>query len=203
MSDQPSDTPGPGAGRLLQREQGQRADARRVRRRSERGDERRHAIVGALRGADQPLLGADLAQQFCVSRQALVHDMAILRAAGVDILTTSRGYLLRAGVPSAHRAVLQVRHDAAAMVEELTLLIDLGLRVVDIAIDHPIYGRLRADLRVASRRDIGELAARFAETGAGDLGDLTGGRHSHTVEAPRPDRLERARAALRERGFSA
>lgn len=201
MREQRSDTPGPDTVRSLRREQGQRADANRSLRRGERGEERRQELVRALRGAGRPILGSELAQQFSVSRQVLVQDMAILRAAGVDIIATPRGYLLRDEAPVAHRDVLQVQHDADAMVDEMTILVDLGIRIVDISIDHPIYGHLQADLQITSRQDIQELIARFEETGALGLFILTNGRHSHTVESPRADLLDKARAALSERGY--
>jgi transcriptional regulator of NAD metabolism len=156
-----------------------------------------------LRNGDTPILGADLAAQFGVSRQVLVQDMAILRAAGIDIIATPRGYLLRDEGPIAHADTLQVQHSSAEILDELTILVDLGIRVVDVAIDHPVYGTLRGELNIASRQDAREYLERLETSGSRALLELTGGRHSHAVEAPRPDLLERARAELKERGFLA
>lgn len=180
---------------------GRRTEAARSSRRGQRGEERRKDLIRTLRGSSEPVLGSDLAEQFGVSRQVLVQDMAILRAAGTDIIATPRGYLLRNPGPLAHRDVLHVKHDRAAMEEEMTILVDLGIRILDITIDHPIFGALRADLYISSRQDVRELVERFDQSGSGSLFELTGGKHSHTVESPRPDLLERAREELKSRGY--
>jgi transcriptional regulator of NAD metabolism len=109
--------------------------------------------------------------------------------------------MLRTPEPIQHRDVLHVQHDRSGMVEEMTILVDLGIRILDIGIDHPVYGPLRADLGISSRHDVGELVAHLEQTGAAPLCEITGGRHSHTVEAPRPDLLAKAREQLRERGY--
>ena len=127
--------------------------------------------------------------------------MAILRAGGADVIATPRGYLLRNPEPAAHRTVIEVQLDRAAMVDELTILVDLGIRVVDISVDHPVLGPLRAELNIASRQDVTEFDERLEETKSRPLFELTGGRHSHTVESSRPDLLERARVLLTQRGY--
>jgi transcriptional regulator of NAD metabolism len=131
----------------------------------------------------------------------LTHDLTLLRLSGVDIMATRYGYMLRTPEPIQHRDVLHVQHDRGGMVEEMTILVDLGIRILDIGIDHPVYGSLRADLGISSRHDVGELVAHLEQTGAAPLCEITGGRHSHTVEAPRPDLLAKAREQLRERGY--
>jgi len=169
--------------------------------RGQRGEERRQELVRRLRSSNAPVLGSELAEQFGVSRQVLVQDMAILRAAGIDIIATPRGYLLRNPSPTTHHDVLRVKHDRAAISDELTILVDLGIRVIDETIDHPVYGLLRGDLNVASRQDAREYLDRLESTGSAPLLELTGGRHSHTVESPRPDLLDRARDELKKRGY--
>ncbi len=169
--------------------------------RGQRGEERRVELVRRLRTSNAPVLGSELAEQFSVSRQVLVQDMAILRAAGTDIIATPRGYLLRNLGPAAHNDVLRVKHDRAAMEEELTVLVDLGIRVIDVTIDHPVYGLLRGDLNIQSRQDVREYLDRLSSTGAGALEELTGGKHSHSIESSRPDLIDKARAELKKRGY--
>src|SRR5579883_3969 len=98
--------------------------------RGQRGEERRRALVRTLAEANEPLLGSALAEQFGVSRQVLVQDMAILRAAGTEIIATPRGYLLRNPGPAMHRDVLHVQHDRDAIMDEFTVLVDLGIREI-------------------------------------------------------------------------
>ena len=61
--------------------------------------ERREAVLERLRAAQAPVSAAALARQFSVSRQIIVGDVALLRAAGADITATPRGYVLGQGTP--------------------------------------------------------------------------------------------------------
>ncbi len=106
------------------------------------------------------------------------------------------------GAPTeAVRAIMAMRHSREETGEELGILVDYGGRVLDVVVDHPLYGEQRAPLMVASRADVEAFLARLAETGASLLSDLTGGVHLHTVEFPTAERLEQARAALLKHGF--
>jgi transcriptional regulator of NAD metabolism len=106
----------------------------------------------------------------------------VLRAAGVEILATPRGYLLPRAHP-AHRALVAVRHTPEQTEDELTLLVDLGVKVVDVIVEHPIYGELRGSLHVASREDVRQFMEAVRRTGARLLSELTEGLHLHTLEA--------------------
>jgi uncharacterized protein len=163
--------------------------------------ERRASIAHALaEGACIP--GDALARDLGVSRQVIVQDVAVLRAGGLDIVATVRGYLLAASSgASAARRVITVRHAPDAAVEELTALVDTGARVIDVIVVHPVYGELRAELDLRSRRDVQLWAERCAETGARLLSELTDGTHIHTLEADQEHILDAAEEALRRLGY--
>jgi uncharacterized protein len=165
-------------------------------------EERRQQLLDIIGTARGPLSGADLGQRLGATRQTIVQDIALLRAAGKPIVATPRGYVLASSLSlHSQRAVIAVRHDPADTEEELSILLDLGLRVLDVVVDHPIYGELRGMLMLDSREDLREWLGTIRDRNARLLSELTGGVHLHTVEAPRADLLERALAALRERGF--
>lgn len=163
--------------------------------------ERRASIALALAdGACVP--GDSLAHELGVSRQVIVQDIAVLRAGGLEIVATVRGYLLAAAVsPSAARRVIGVRHGPDQAVEELTALVDTGARVLDVVVEHPVYGELRAELDLRSRRDVQLWAERCVATGAHLLSELTDGTHVHTLEADHEQILDAAEDALRRLGF--
>ena len=54
------------------------------------GAERRRRLTEWMRTQPGPVHGDDLARRFRVSRQCLVQDVAVLRAAGVEILSRRR-----------------------------------------------------------------------------------------------------------------
>ena len=53
--------------------------------------QRRQEILSVLQQARQPISAAALAQQFSVSRQIIVGDVALLRAQGQQITAPARG----------------------------------------------------------------------------------------------------------------
>lgn len=165
-------------------------------------EERRRRLVDLLSNSSKPLSGTELGQRLGATRQTVVQDVALLRARGEPVVGTSRGYLMASSfAPHVHRALLAVRHRPEQTEEELSLLLDMGLRIVDVVVDHPVYGEIRGMLMLDSREDLREWLTGIREKRAHLLSELTEGIHLHTVESPRAELLDRARAALRQRGF--
>ncbi|MFZ3201527.1 MAG: 3H domain-containing protein, partial [Candidatus Acidiferrales bacterium] len=85
--------------------------------------------------------------------------------------------------------------------EELEILVDHGVKVLDVIVEHPLYGELRGSLEIESRADVQDFLRRMRTSRAALLSSLTGGVHLHTVEASRREMISRATARLRARGF--
>lgn len=167
----------------------------------DRTEARRARLLEILRTASRPVTGAELARQLGVSRQVIVQDVAVLRARGEAILATPRGYLLPGAAEAGEEIVVAVRHTPAQTEDELLTLVDLGVEVVDVVVEHAVYGELRGALHLASREDVREFLERMRRTGARLLSELTDGVHLHRLRARDPARLERAKAQLRARGY--
>jgi len=164
-------------------------------------ERRRRQIVDWMRSHGGPIAGSDMAKHLRVSRQCLVQDIAILRAAGEEIVATPRGYRLPDAASHSHRAVLACRHAPERTEEELQILVDQGVKILDVIVEHPLYGELRGALMIESRADLQDFLKQVKATRASLLSSLTGGIHLHTVEASRPEMISRARAQLRQKGF--
>jgi transcriptional regulator of NAD metabolism len=162
---------------------------------------RRRQIVDWMRSHRDPIAGADMAKRLRVSRQCLVQDIAILRAAGEEIVATPRGYRLPDAASQSHRAVLACRHAPERTEEELQILVDHGVKILDVIVEHPLYGELRGSLMIESRTDVHDFLKRVKATHASLLSSLTAGVHLHTVEASRPQMISRALVTLRQKGF--
>ena len=160
--------------------------------------ERQKLIEARLREAEAPVSAATLAAQLHVSRQIIVGDVALLRAAGAEIQATPRGYVLSQR-PSGVTGVLACVHSREDMVDELNLMVDNGCQVLDVIVEHPVYGQLTGQLQLRSRHDVGEFWKKAAA--AEPLSALTGGIHLHTVRCPDEETLTRTAAALRSAGF--
>jgi len=163
-------------------------------------EQRRAQLLDILGRAAAPVSGHELAARLGVSRQVVVQDCALLRASGHHIMATPRGYLasMQAG---GVRAVLATRHDRQHTADELTIMVDHGLKVLDVIVEHTVYGELRGALMMTSRADVQEFAGRVASGEVPLLSELSGGIHLHTVEAPSHKRLDAARQQLREHGY--
>lgn len=163
---------------------------------------RRDAVWARLKNADKPLTGAVLARRFGVSRQVIVQDIALLRAGGAEILATPRGYLIVSRTTGDDfQAVAACRHNFAQIEDEIGIVVDCGGRVVDVMVDHPVYGELRGSLMIANRRDLKLFIKQLKNSKANPLLTLTGGIHLHTLQAPDRVVMDEILASLDRAGF--
>lgn len=164
--------------------------------------ERRDQIAGLLKQSRQPITGMALAKKLGVSRQVIVGDIAILRAAGVDIYATPQGYvILQAPAPTTVTARLACSHDREHIEVELAVIIDNGGRVLDVSVEHPVYGEIKANLMLSSRRDLTEFMSKLSKSGAAPLSLVTGGVHLHSIEVPTIEVLHKITAELKTIGI--
>lgn len=149
-----------------------------------------------------PVTGAELARRFGVSRQVIVQDIALLKAQGADVVSTTRGYRL---MPVATRPVrlLKVFHGPERVGEELRLIVDLGGTVEDTLVSHRAYGRLSAPLGISSRRDVARFEHELASSKSGLLSEVTSGYHFHHVSARDEATLDAIEGALGAAGLLA
>ena len=176
------------------RRQGTRSNAPRS------PEERREQLLAILRSAGGPITGADLAERLGVTRQVIVQDIAHLRTAGHSVLATLQGYILlqRAGT---FTDVVLVKHSKGQIEDELNTIVDCGGTVVDVVVEHPLYGELRGTLLIRTREDVRRFMESMARTNAEPLSALTKGVHYHTIEAPSPEILLRVRETLKRKGY--
>lgn len=164
--------------------------------------ERRQNILDMLSRQSGTLTGTELARRLGVSRQIIVQDIALLRAEGNPILATPQGYLLQAEpLPASKRTMLAVRHSPPQTQSELSLLVKHGLTVVDVIVEHPLYGELRGNLMLRSLADVERFMERVKKGQTSLLSSLTMGLHLHTVEYQSAGDLTRAQADLAQQGF--
>lgn len=161
---------------------------------------RRQAILDRLRTADRPVSASALAAGLNVSRQIIVGDIALLRAGGAEISATPRGYVLPRATDGITRTIA-CRHTLAQTGQELDILVDNGCTVLDVIVEHPVYGQLTGQLQINSRYDVEQFLARIRDSDAAPLSMLTGGLHLHTLCCPNEDAYTRACAALKAAGL--
>ena len=169
-------------------------------------EERRNKIISLLQEAAEPLTGSQLSSLFGVTRQVIVGDVAVLRARGEQIIATPQGYfILKPQSGAAHVCTIAVRHSSKGetIADELNLIVDLGGKVLDVTVEHPLYGELTANLQLSTRAEVAQFVARLAELNAEPLSLLTDGYHLHRIETPTGDACGVIRDALRQAGYLA
>ncbi len=166
------------------------------------GEQRRKQLLSLLAGSKTPIAGSVLARQLQVSRQVIVQDIALLRANGADILSASRGYLMLQAAKETSR-VFKVLHSDAQTEEELTMIVDMGGKVRDVFIYHKVYGIVRADMRINSRKDVQDFMQRILSGKSWLLKNTTSGYHYHTIFAEDVQTLDEIQQALLQKGMLA
>ncbi|MBQ9941546.1 MAG: transcription repressor NadR, partial [Christensenellaceae bacterium] len=161
-------------------------------------ESRRKAIVERLKTAEGPLSATLLAKEMGVSRQIIVGDVALLRAMDIPVLATPRGYMLERKDAAENCYVIACQHDMNGMVEELNTVVDNGGAVLDVIVEHAVYGQISGSLQLFSRYDVEVFFQEIRKNKAVPLSDLTGGVHLHTISCPSKEVFERVVEALRQ-----
>ena len=168
------------------------------------GKERREEILQRITNSKTPVSGAALAKSCEVSRQVIVQDIALLRAVNKNILSTNKGYVLYDPSEETQKArrTIAVSHSDEQTKDELYTIVDFGGKVLDVVIEHDIYGQITVDLILKSRQDVDEFIAKVAKSKAKPLKTLTGNKHFHTVESDSEQLLDIIEEKLREKGYA-
>lgn len=163
--------------------------------------QRRSAIFQLIQQESQPISASVLAKQFHVSRQIIVGDIALLRAQGCRIIATPRGYQYEEEKQTDHLKTIAVCHHPEDLPDEIYTIVDLGGALVDVIVEHPIYGELRGLLHIYSRYDADQFFEKVRNEKARPLAELTNGIHLHTIQTHDEAGYQRILQALREKGF--
>ncbi|PFO03576.1 transcription repressor NadR [Bacillus sp. AFS076308] len=167
------------------------------------GEERRSFILQQLKDSSEPLTGSELATKTNVSRQVIVGDITLLKAKNEPIIATSQGYIYlkpSTGTPRFERTIA-CKHTPEDTENELNLLVDHGVLVKDVKIEHSVYGDLTASIMVSNRHEVKQFMENIKNSKASLLSELTGGFHLHTISASSTQVLDQAEQALKAEGY--
>lgn len=165
------------------------------------GQERREEIFKIIKNSSKPVPGTELAKQLGVSRQVIVQDMALIRANGIDIISTNRGYVIHEEKEVSR--VFKVIHTNEQVEEELNLFVDLGGKVEDVFVYHKVYGVIKANMNIKSRRDVKKYMEGISSGKSTNLMNLTSNYHYHTITAEDEQTLDIIQEELNAKGFLA
>ena len=153
--------------------------------------ERRELLLSILNKSAKPIKGDELANTLNVSRQVIVQDIALIRATGVDIIATPQGYVI-------YNTKVTTK---TIECNELKTIVDLGGKVKDVIVKHPIYGEIKVDLDIDSNRDIDEFMKKASSDEFKQLSTLTKESHLHTIEAKSEEILDEIVSSLLDKNI--
>ena len=123
-----------------------------------------------------------------------------LRAWEQNIRAEHKGYSLERVQGEIQRLIV-CKHPKSSVTDEFYAIVDNGGRVLDVQVEHAIYGIISAKLSIASRYDADEFVRAASNSSVSQLADLTGGVHSHTIVARDEETFQRITERLRELGI--
>ena len=162
-----------------------------------RSNERREKLLQILKKSDKPVKGSELSAELQVSRQVVVKDIALLRASGLEIIATSNGYIVLDSVKNEFKIKCKNHNSDDELYDELQTIIDLGGKVKDVIVEHPTYGVLKADLNVATNRDLRNFMQKAATNEFKQLSVLSPDYHIHTIEVDNDEIFEEIQKELK------
>jgi uncharacterized protein len=166
------------------------------------GRERRENLLKLLKNSKEPIKAASLAKLTGVSRQVIVQDIALLRACEEPVIATPQGYLYTSDIAAKGlQKIIYSRHSPLDTEKELNILVDHGVSVLDVGVEHSVYGKIFRPLKLKSRLDVKKFMTQMSENNAYLLSSLTDGLHLHTIEAPSEEVLKEVCEALTREGF--
>ena len=187
------------------------------------GEERRNELLNTISESVAPISGEKKKKKYQVSRQVIVQDMALLRAAHHEIYATPKGYVIlqtkmdNATVEEQESQIsrkeaykepkqvyreYRVAHSDEQIEDELNTIVDMGGKVLDVSIRHEVYGTICGDLSICCRKHVQDFMEEIRSGKSKPLKNLTsGGIHYHKVEADSEETLELIEQELKRKGY--
>ncbi|MFI3253561.1 MAG: transcription repressor NadR [Eubacteriales bacterium] len=162
-------------------------------------EQRKKIILEKLKESSVPLSANYFSDLLGVSRQVIVGDIALLRASGANVIATPRGYILES--PPNDNYIIACRHTPEELADEIYTIIDAGCGIMDVVVEHPLYGQITCNLHLFSRNDVEEFLKKMEETKAKPLSHITDDVHIHTIQCPSPEHFQKLEKTLADKGF--
>jgi len=138
---------------------------------------RQKKVLESISSSTDPVSGSELALKFGVTRQIIVRDVMILKAQGEDIRSNSRGYYINS--EKKNIKTVAVRHSMSEIRDELLIMVNNNATVVDIVVEHPVYGEITGAIGVSTVDDVQAFCARIKNSKP--LSSINKGVHIHHI----------------------
>ena len=158
---------------------------------------RQEEIIKLLQKSSKSIRGEDVGEYFSVSRQIIVKDIGVLKAFGINIISTNRGYKIDDSKNIIR--IIESIHEDKDIRDELNTIVDNRGVVIDVFINHPVYGVIKKNLDIHSRNGVNNFVKNMDESTP--LKNLTLNNHFHTISAESIEDIEKIEKALMDKGY--
>ena len=119
----------------------------------------------------------------------------------MDIISTPKGYILNNNESNENYIIRTIacRHSKDFIEDELNSIVDEGATVVNVIVEHSVYGQITGDLHVSSRRDVKAFINKLKLQDINPLAQLTDGIHLHTIKCRDEETYQEIIKSLKER----
>jgi len=164
---------------------------------------RREQILNKISSEEPSVSASLLAKELNVSRQIIVGDVALLRAQGHEIIATARGYTTISKLRGENQYLGKIacQHASGNIKTELYTIVDSGAIVVNVIIEHELYGDITGNLNLRNRKDADAFMKKVKTSNVKLLSELTQGVHLHTIACRDKAHFEQITHALEENGI--
>ena len=117
----------------------------------------------------------------------LIHDAEAAQDIAQEVYIAAMKSLDTLSDPMAFPAWIKriaVKHGKEELRQELYVMVDNGAKVLDVLVEHTVYGVISGQLNLATRYDVDTFVSKVETTGASPLSTLTEGLHVHTLSVP-------------------
>jgi transcriptional regulator of NAD metabolism len=165
-------------------------------------DLRREKTLEMINQSQSPVSASFLADRFKVSRQVIVGDVALLRANGHEIIATARGYIIPKYTES-HQYIGKVvcQHLPECTKDELYKIIDLNAVVLNVIVEHNMYGEITGALNLTNRQEVDGFLDKVKSSEIKLLSELTMGVHTHTIGCRDEVHFNQVKGVLESSGY--
>ena len=161
------------------------------------GNVRRGEILRQLSNSEGPIPARIFADEFDVSRQIIVGDIALLRAEGHPIIATNKGYLIKEKAKGFLKKYIAMNHRKEETRQELETFVKHDIIVESVTVEHPAYGEITGQLNIKTKEDIEDFLKLEPEL----LSALTHGVHIHTILCPDDTAYTKVKEDLKNQGL--
>lgn len=162
-------------------------------------DKRRDAILEKIQKSNKPIKASELAKECSVTRQVVVNDISILRAKGNKIIATSKGYIIDNENEKVY--LISCNHNEHDILEELYTIVDCGCGILNVTVEHDVYGEICGNIHVFSRFEVDEFVEKLEKSNSFSLSVLTNNQHMHALSCPTNKHYEEVVKRLTKLGF--